>query len=105
MDSQNVNVSLAKSISTFATIYSCSIHSSCSDCHTSIYSCGWCVLQNQCTDNSHCSNDEHLDDAWLQGSNCPSINSISPTQFLAHSSSQLTIKLDNVPDISNLAEP
>jgi len=82
----------------------CSQYIGCSDClQAKDPFCGWCVLENKCTQRSECSNAESPR-RWLpySGQKCTSILQVLPEQVQISPSkaTQLTLTVENLPSLT-----
>jgi hypothetical protein len=75
------------------TVYDCSVHTLCTACTASAFSCGWCPLSGTCVDTSTSCSSQATTTAT-----CPAVASVAPQHFhTAAVTTQLTLSGSNFP--------
>jgi len=83
------------------TIFDCGGLTTCTSCQTqnTTYSCGWCASENSCTILTSC--DGHTLPGGWSGSQCPVMETFSPSSVPVGISTTVTWAVGNLPDLDS----
>ncbi|CAL1531518.1 unnamed protein product [Lymnaea stagnalis] len=82
-------------------VHNCSQYKTCFQCQAAKDPyCGWCSIENRCSDKSNCSDNEQPK-RWLPYDNqeCPKIKKIIPSEIPIDKERLLTLDIQNMPDL------
>ncbi|KAI6654203.1 Plexin-A4-like isoform X2 [Oopsacas minuta] len=80
----------------------CGRHDNCMECvQDRDPLCGWCSVQNECTRQSNCTNN-NLTNRWIQDevTECLAVTSVSPDSSNININTTVTIMVDNLPELA-----
>ena len=88
------------SLSNVITIYDCGYFTNCSGCQQASLGCGWCLTQSKCLSLASVCDISDPSGYFTTGA-CPSFTSVTPNYIPVGISTQLTLDVSNVPDLTN----